>query len=203
MSRPARPRHAASLVLVRPGGGKHRVLMGRRAGGHRFMPDVYVFPGGGVHRGDARARATSELRPAVRERLEERAPASLARALGVAALRETWEETGLALGAVEGDNLAPDLARLDYIFRAITPTDSPMRFHARFFTAAATEASGTLRSNGELLDLSWFTLEEARRLPLIDVTSDVLDELERHLGGAPSRRVPLFHYRNGRRQLTR
>lgn len=177
--------------------------MGRRARAHRFMPEVFVFPGGGVHRGDARARATSELRPPVRERLEERAPASLARALGVAALRETWEETGLALGSVDGEALAPDLARLDYIFRAITPTDSPMRFHARFFTAPAAGATGELRSNGELLDLDWFTLERARRLPLIDVTLDVLDELERHLRGTRAPRVPLFHYRNGRRRLTR
>lgn len=167
------------------------------------MPDVYVFPGGAVHRADSDARAASELQPRVQRRLEDRASASQARALGVAALRETWEETSLALGRVEGETLAPDLARLDYIFRAITPTDSPIRFHARFFAADATAATGSLRSNGELLDLDWFTLEEARKLPLIDVTNDVLNELERHLRGAPSPRVPFFHYRNGRRLLTR
>jgi len=189
--------------LVQSIGGRPRILMGRRARGNRFMPDVYVFPGGGVRRTDARAAAASELRPRVQRHLERRASASLARALGVAALRETWEETGLALGRLERGTLAPDLAQLDYIFRAITPTDSPIRFHARFFAADAAAATGALRSNGELLDLDWFTLEEARQLPLIDVTADVLDELERHLQGSPPRRVPLFHYRNGRRRLTR
>lgn len=167
------------------------------------MPDVFVFPGGGVDRTDSRTPAQSELRPAVRARLEERASASLARALAVTALRETWEETGLVFGRVEGETLTPDLAHLDYIFRAITPAQSPIRFHARFFTADAAGAHGTLRSNGELLELAWFTLAEARKLPLIDVTEDVLNELERHLREGPSERVPLFHYRRGQSRLLR
>ncbi len=167
------------------------------------MPDVFVFPGGGVHGADARTPARSELRPAVQARLEERASASLARALGVTALRETWEETGLVFGRVEDETLTPDLERLDYIFRAITPAESPIRFHARFFMAEAECAQGSLRSNGELLELDWFTLAQARKLPLVDVTEDVLGELERHLREGPAERVPLFHYRRGKPRLRR
>ena len=47
------------------------------------------------------------------------------------AARETLEETGLALGEADGF----ELHRLDYWLRAITPSSSPIRFHARFFAA--------------------------------------------------------------------
>src|SRR3546814_11957425 len=43
---PVRPQDAASLILLRRGPGGPEVLMGRRAGGHRFLPNVYAFPGG-------------------------------------------------------------------------------------------------------------------------------------------------------------
>ena len=44
--RPARPRDAASLVLWSPGPDGPEVLMGRRSSRHRFLPDMFVFPGG-------------------------------------------------------------------------------------------------------------------------------------------------------------
>ena len=33
-----KPRHAATLIIVRTDAAKPRLLMGRRAGGHAFMP---------------------------------------------------------------------------------------------------------------------------------------------------------------------
>ena len=74
--------------------------------------------------------------------------------VAVAAVRETYEETGLLLGRLIAGRLEPALSGLDHIVRAITPTDSPIRFHARFFLADIASASGTLRGNGELLDLA-------------------------------------------------
>ena len=42
-----RPKDAATLlVLDRRDDGNHRVLMGRRHMRHRFMPGMFVFPGG-------------------------------------------------------------------------------------------------------------------------------------------------------------
>src|SRR5262247_3006150 len=53
-----RPRDAATLILVR---GGREVMMGQRAKGHVFMPDKWVFPGGRVDPGDAKAPAACEL----------------------------------------------------------------------------------------------------------------------------------------------
>ena len=40
-----RPREAATLVIVRQD-QQPRVLMGKRAASHQFMPNKFVFPGG-------------------------------------------------------------------------------------------------------------------------------------------------------------
>lgn len=191
----ARPRDAASLVITRDEGGDARVLLGRRPSHDRFMPDVYVFPGGRVDPGDARVPAESELAPRVARHLGRRTTPARARALGVAALRETWEETGLAFGSLEGDQLRPDLGRLEYLARAITPASSAIRYHARFFHARV-QTPGALRSNGELGDLRWWPIEEALELDIIDVTQRVLVSLRERLSG--ERRAPfLIHYRGG------
>ena len=42
--------------------------------------------------------------------------------------------------------ISPRLAAFDYVARAITPPDSPIRFHARFFLAAAPGLGMTLAS---------------------------------------------------------
>jgi 8-oxo-dGTP pyrophosphatase MutT (NUDIX family) len=196
---PVRPRDAASLALIRQRDGHAEVLMGRRARRHRFLPDVYVFPGGGVDRGDHRVAPRTPLRPEVAHLLAQSASQARARALGVAAVRETWEETGLALGAVEDGVLRPDLHALDHIVRAITPTASPIRFHARFFVAEGERLQGTLRGNGELLDLDWRPIERCLELPLADITEFVLGELRHWLRTRhPPARAPLFTYRYGR-----
>src|SRR5271154_5750264 len=93
-----RPRHAATLIVLRRDGPKPRVLMGRRHGGHDFMPDKWVFPGGRIDPSDFRAPVASELRPEVAHKLSFTGPAKRARALALSAIRETFEETGLLLG---------------------------------------------------------------------------------------------------------
>jgi 8-oxo-dGTP pyrophosphatase MutT (NUDIX family) len=125
----------------------------------------------------------------------------LARALAVAAVRETFEETGLAFGRLDGGRLAPALAGLDYLARAITPPDSPIRYHARFFLTRAEEAGGELRDSEELSDLRWLPIDAALRLPLVDVTEFVLQELARRLDGETPQGAPLFHYRDGRARV--
>src|SRR5271154_3830318 len=92
-----RPRHAATLIVVRRDGPAPRVLMGRRHGGHDFMPDKWVFPGGRVDRSDFHAPYATDLRPEVAAKLHLTAAPRRARALALAAVRETFEEAGLLL----------------------------------------------------------------------------------------------------------
>jgi len=196
-SRPVRPRDAATLVVWRKRRNSVQVLMGRRAARHRFVPGHYVFPGGRVDRGDFGAEVRSPLRDDVQESLCASCNPRLAHALAVAAVRETWEETGLTLGEVSEGALRPELGALDYVLRAITPPQSPIRFHARFFAAEAAHFSGTLRGNGELLDLDWRPVEECLRLPIVDVTEFLLRRL---LAGPPAAgaAVSLFSFRSGK-----
>jgi len=171
--------------------------MGRRAPKHDFMPDVHVFPGGRVDPRDARSEVESELRSEVAAPLEKRWSSSRARALGVAALRETFEETGLVIGRRRGDDFLPALGRLNYVARAITPADSPKRFHARFFVVEYDSAFGEPQDSSELLDLSWLEFKDALALPIIDVTGFVLRAVEDALARPQQAPRALFiRYRN-------
>lgn len=201
---PVRPRDAASLILLRRHRGAWEVLMGRRARGHRFVPDYYVFPGGRVDRTDRQCAALRPLRDEVAEAVgrHTRGPGRAA-ALAVAAARETMEETGLVLGRGDGEGYRPDLSPLTYYYRAITPPESPIRFHARFFLAPADAAEGRLGGSGELENLDWIEVAEALRHPLVDVTELLLRRLALQLAQDPRQvweqrpRVPLFGYRRG------
>jgi len=158
--------------------------MGVRAAGHRFMPNRLVFPGGRVDLTDRHAPAATELRPETRAALERRAPARLARALAIAAARELEEETGLMLGGPR-----PALDRLDYLCRAVTPRSFPIRFNARFLTAPAAAATGSLAGSGELERLTWVTPEAVRNLPVAPITACVLAEFEDWVTLPPAARL--------------
>ena len=196
--------------------------MGRRRPRAAFLPNIYVFPGGRTDRDDAQAPPGTGLRPEVEEKLKRRCKGSPALALAVAALRETFEETGLLLcgapnnrpiadkapiwRAYEAAGLTPDFGRLDYIARAITPSGSNRRFNTRFFVARGDDANGRLLRVGELLDLHWVRLSHAARLlKVVDVTDFVLREATIHMvATADARRrrpVTLMCYAYGRRRF--
>ncbi len=196
-----RPRDAASVMLVRPDAtGALTVLMGRRSRRAAFVPDVFVFPGGRVDSADAVVEPAAALPPDEACRLAAAGAAGprLARALATAAVRETWEETGYVMGASRIDNglIHADHTTLRFSGRAITPRESPIRFHARFFFADGSDLTGPPGGSGELTDLAWFPLAEAQKLPVIDVTEFMLHELAA-LHAQPQR-VPLFVYRGGK-----
>jgi 8-oxo-dGTP pyrophosphatase MutT (NUDIX family) len=175
--RAVKPRHAASLILWRQArGAEPEILMGMRHAKHKFMPSILVFPGGRVDRADHGVKALTELRPETEALLRHRAPPSLARALGVAAVRELFEETGLLLGQRKGERLMADLAPLDYLCRAVTPSSRAMRFDARFLLAPAEQATGELGGSGELEKLAWYRLSQAREAQLADITRKMLVE---------------------------
>jgi 8-oxo-dGTP pyrophosphatase MutT (NUDIX family) len=174
-----RPRDAATLILVR---GGREVMMGQRSKGHVFMPDKWVFPGGRVDPGDARAKAAAELTPETEGLLRRggiiRRPP---RAFALAAVRETREECGLVLG----DERGPDLSKLTFVARAITPPYRTKRFDARFFMA---DASAVLihdepQAGEELLHTRWFSIEDAMALDLPSITLFVLKEALSRLKG--------------------
>ncbi len=180
------------------------------------MPGIYVFPGGRVDPQDRRPSGFAEPLPdqppgldqATRQRLAEFARA---------ALRETFEETGLLLGAAEAASappsslggagaqvwnaftaagLHPGFAGLRLVARAITPTDSPVRFHTRFFLAEGAAAAGEIGGDGELESVHWAPLESLPELPMADITLLVLEEALAHRAGAggPDRPAPLFRW---------
>jgi 8-oxo-dGTP pyrophosphatase MutT (NUDIX family) len=182
--KPVRPRHAASLILVRHGQKGLEVLMGKRPRKSAFAPDVFVFPGGKVEAGDFDAKPQRPLDAQCIRRTG--ASPRLATALAAAALRETREETGLIL--------PDDHANLALVARAITPTNSPIRFHARFFIVDADHADGDHADSHELSELAFRPLDETRKLALMDVTEAMLDAI-----AAVERPTPfLFTYRRGK-----
>lgn len=194
----ARPRDAATLVLVRRG---REVMMGQRSKNHVFMPDKWVFPGGRVDPGDARAKAATELTPETEALLRKggivRRPP---RAFALAAARETLEEAGLTLGGPAG----PELDKLTFVARAITPPYRPRRFDARFFLADAETvlADDKPLVGEELLHTRWFSLEEAEALDLPSITRFVLKEVRARLAGAPVA-PPFLRWSRGAHTLER
>ncbi|MEM8755255.1 MAG: DNA mismatch repair protein MutT [Pseudomonadota bacterium] len=227
MSDAAAPRHAATLILVRRSDDGPRVLMGQRGSGASFMPSKFVFPGGALDPSDsalADAAKTFGLDPAEEARLAARSsPEARPLALALAAVRETWEETGLALGVPAPDRAAalgeldvhedwrsffdaglrPATDGLRFIFRAVTPPTRSKRFDARFFLADAETVAGDpddlARASGELSHLSWLTLAEARGLDLPFITEVVLAEVEARLTAPEAARpTPFFHHDEGR-----
>src|SRR5690606_37996210 len=103
-SRAPRPKDAATVILYRQSSKNVEILMGERSSSHSFMPNTYVFPGGRVDAQDSRVRPASDLREDVLHRLlRGGCTESRARALGIAAVRETFEETGLRLAGSYGE----------------------------------------------------------------------------------------------------
>lgn len=215
----ARPRHAATLIIVRRDAKKPRLLMGRRAGGHAFMPSKWVFPGGRIDRTDFTAPAASDLSPETEQKLRLTArhlSPQLPRALAMTAVRETFEEVGLLLAKEAPPRpgagpwrefldagALPDLTPLQFVARAITPPYRPRRFDARFFMAEADALISLDRRPdcGELDEIAWVDLDEALALDLPNITRFVVQEVSQRLV-EPDRPVPFMRFLNGRRSLS-
>jgi 8-oxo-dGTP pyrophosphatase MutT (NUDIX family) len=163
---PSTPRPAASVVLLRRG-GRHsqrslEVLMLRRSEEARFMPGVWVFPGGSVDAADGAEEAGYR----------------------VCALRELSEEAGIELPA--GEELVPFCrwitpeavsTRFDaWFFLALAPAHAPPQpdgievTEARWFQpAAALEA----QAGGEIA-LSFPTATQLRWLAEFETSDEAL-----------------------------
>jgi 8-oxo-dGTP pyrophosphatase MutT (NUDIX family) len=218
-----RPKDAATLIIIDRQNASPKVLMGRRHPGHKFMPGKFVFPGGRIEPGDRSMSVAGALHPRAENALMarvQRPSVQRSRALALAAIRETFEETGLLLGTKEHGapetapdgpwtafrqhGVFPDLEVLQVVARAITPPHRPKRFDTRFFacdrTAIAAEIGDVVGPGSELVELTWVTLREARQLDLPIITLSILEELEDRLdrGFGPELPVPFYYERRGK-----
>src|SRR6476469_11055107 len=168
---PAIPRDAATVILLRQdasadGGGGMEAFLLRRTAELEFAPGAYVFPGGSVDARDADPGVGwAGPGPGDFAALLD-VPPDRARALVCAAVRETFEESGVLLAGASRDDLVRDsaalaadrhallagsasltavLARRGLVLptvlltpwaRWITPEASPRRFDTWFFAAA-------------------------------------------------------------------
>ena len=204
-------RNAATVIVLRDRETAPAILMGQRGSKAAFMPDKFVFPGGAVDRADASVPMVGDVPQPCFTRLAEDAEPDMQRALGAAAVRELWEETGLVLGQPgawpgppppDWDRFAatghlPDASGLRFVFRALTPPGRPRRFDARFFLVDAGLIRGDLddfsHATDELRHLQWIPLAEARGFDLPFITEVVLAEVASRLHATePPASVPYF-----------
>lgn len=166
---PIRP--ASTLVLAR-GDGPAEVLLVLRGGGHGFLANMWVFPGGRVDEADGGDELGARR----------------------AAMRETWEEAGILLAA-EVRTAAPREAReagaiegatwpMACFARWVTPRGERRRYDTRFYVARVPwiEAVPDL---GEVTHARWLTpaaalaLHREAALPMAPPTYWTLEALSR------------------------
>jgi 8-oxo-dGTP pyrophosphatase MutT (NUDIX family) len=221
-----RPKDAATLIVLDTSAKKTRMLMGKRNANLAFMPGKYVFPGGRVDPTDRSMVAMGALSPRTEARLLAASPKLSpqgCRALAMAAIRETFEETGLLIGT--GDYGAPARApggswsrfaevglhptpdALMFLARAITPPGRPRRFDTRFFIAnrasVGAELPADIGPDAELTELCWVTLEEASSLDLPMITQVIVRELVDRMATGLERDAPIPFYRERSRVFVR
>jgi 8-oxo-dGTP pyrophosphatase MutT (NUDIX family) len=218
-----RPVDAATLIVIDRKGRQPKVLMGKRHAGHRFMPGKFVFPGGRIEAPDRAMPVVGTLHPRAEQTLMARATRpspQRSRALALAAIRETFEETGILLGtkeygapestpagtweAFKHRGVFPDLEGLQVVGRAITPPGRVKRFDTRFFaidrTAIADEVEGVVGPDSELVEVAWVTFAQARTFDPHHITDTILSDLETRIsnGFMHELPVPFYHRKNGR-----
>lgn len=115
-------RDAATVIILRANREPFELFMLRRHSGHEFMPNAWVFPGGSLDKRDM----TDEVfdcvddldRAEARRRMGDRVDEETALGLYVAAVRETFEESGLLLATRPGEKGYLSLTDPETIARA-------------------------------------------------------------------------------------
>ncbi|MGB7077201.1 MAG: NUDIX hydrolase [Xanthobacteraceae bacterium] len=217
-----KPRDSATLILIDRSHAVPKVLLGRRHQRHRFLPGKFVFPGGRIEPSDRLMAVSAALheRHVAKLMLRMKRPSEAkALAYALAAVRETYEETGLMLGvpadramtappgpwdAFAKAGIVPDLRAVHFVARAITPPKRPLRFDSRFFaaevSAIARRDDGFVGPDKELVELVWLPITEARQLDMPGITAVVLEELADRIaaGMGLDHPVPLYRMRHKR-----
>ena len=124
---------AATVVLVRNGNQEIELLLMKRPQQGSFA-NAWVFPGGRVEVEDVIHEDDSEVDVARRT-----------------AARETFEETGLEINALD----------LSHFAVWLPPPQAPKRFHTWFFIGQAPVDAEVRLPDGELVDHAWMTPAKA------------------------------------------
>jgi 8-oxo-dGTP pyrophosphatase MutT (NUDIX family) len=201
------PIPAASLIVTRDLGDGPEILLLKRSARSRFMPEAYVFPGGAIDAADSSDRTSRICRLDDAEASRKLGLRSGGLTYFVAAVRETFEESGLLLAydstgqivdfrAWEGASFEQGLAeaceryhwclavdRLRYFAHWITPSEFSRRFDTRFFIAPASAHQNTAISSDEMTEFVWRTPTQALadnaagRLRILEPTATMVAEL--------------------------
>jgi 8-oxo-dGTP pyrophosphatase MutT (NUDIX family) len=199
----AQPRDAATVVLLRSGPAGLEVLLLARARAMDFAPGAHVFPGGSVDPRDASAPWAGPGPDGLG------VPDERARALVCAAVRETFEESGVLLTAGTPDagdrqallagqvSLGEVLTRHGLTLTAdlltpwarwVTPEAAPRRFDTWFFVAAMPDGQ-VAGASAESDSIDWLrpaeALDRARagQLTLLPPTAVTLAEISGYADG--------------------
>ena len=103
-------RHASTVVLLRPGAAGHEAYLLRRVQAMAFAGGMHVFPGGSVDPADASSDVGWAGPPPSWWAAQFGADEPLGRALVCAAVRETFEESGILLAGPSADTLLSDVS---------------------------------------------------------------------------------------------
>lgn len=215
LARAPRPRIASTIVLTHGPKDNPRILMGQRSSRHDFMPSVYVFPGGRVDRSDSYVDYEGDLSPRTETIMEAAFTPRKARAVVLASVRETYEETSLLLGEPEENTrnvnhpswdafrqagLKPSLEGIEVFGRAITPPHRHKRFDAWFFLKHLdTPNLPEIADSAELLNVGWFTFEQIWELELQRATQMMLKVLQQYMAyDRPPAHIFFSHAKHGK-----
>jgi 8-oxo-dGTP pyrophosphatase MutT (NUDIX family) len=195
--------------------------MGKRRATQVFMPNKVVFPGGRVDEVDREVSVADELTDdetaKLLLRMKGHASAVRARSMALAAVRETFEETGVIIGKPADtaevtklpgwqpffdEGYLPSLSGLSLFARAITPPGRPRRYDTRFFCASIESvAAQTGALDDELSEVSWYSITETAGLDLPPITRVIIEDLEDRLKAGPigplAAPIPFYHQRHG------
>lgn len=175
---PAPLRPAATVLLLRNGPGGLEVLMTRRSLSASFAPGAFVFPGGGVDASDASPQAHACA-------LRRSGQSDLALTQAIAAIRESYEELGIALVVqadgspvsaqalaglqrselllaqceTKGWKLAAD--RVFLLAHWMTDRDLPRRFDVPFLVAHMPEGQTPVADETEQFEPVWVSPTDA------------------------------------------
>ena len=124
------------------------------------------------------------------------------------AQRRRRESAGRRLDAAFAEaKILPDLARLHFIGRAITPPGRPRRFDARFFTmdasAIAHRVEGVTAPTPSWSSWSGCRSREAKELDMPAVTGVMLEELDARIADGFGHDLPVPFYRMPRGSFLR
>lgn len=202
---PAAPRPAATVVLLRPEADRFSVFLVRRNRRVGFMPSAWVFPGGRVDPVDGEV-PVERMHGSASALARLGLPADEGLAWLAAAVRETFEESGVWLGegnpgpepraalnagattladVLHGHPPGASVERLRPWSRWVTPDNEPRRYDTRFFVAVIRDDDrmAARHDEGETVDSAWIYIDqavsraEAGELPMAPPTWWTLREL--------------------------